>query len=134
MKVYSAVVSQVVPLGFAALAQSAGELTGQELTVDRIRLKVHDGAGDGLDGAIRYAATLRTASALLPSIKVEVVISPWSADRSEVAIHPMTHLGRSGSLRANRFFDAARAILPAVIDRLNAGLPVEAQVPVGLAA
>ena len=46
----------------------------------------------------------------------------------------MTHLGRSGSLRANRFFQAARTILPAVIDRLNAGLPVEAQVPVGLAA
>ena len=30
MKVYSAVVSQVVPLGFAALAQSAGELPGLE--------------------------------------------------------------------------------------------------------
>jgi hypothetical protein len=134
MKVYSAVVTQVVPQSFAALAQAANELPGQELTADRVRLKVQDRVGDGLGGAIRYAATLRTASALLPSIKVEVVISPWSADQSEVAIHPMTHLGRSGSLRANRFFEAARTILPTVIDRLNAGLPVEVAVPVGLAA
>ena len=46
----------------------------------------------------------------------------------------MTNLGRFDSLRANRFFKAARTILPVVIDRLNAELPVEAQVPVGLAA
>jgi hypothetical protein len=134
MKFYSAVVSQVVPQPFAALAEQTGELPGQELTADRFRLKVHDRVGDGLDGAVRYAATLRTASVLLPPIKVEVVISPWSADQSDVAIHPMTNLGRSGSLRANRFFEAARTILPAVIDRLSAGLPVEGAVPVGLAA
>jgi hypothetical protein len=46
----------------------------------------------------------------------------------------MTNLGRSDSRRATRFFEAARSILPAVIDRLNAQLPVDAQVALGLAA
>ena len=46
MKVYSPVVSQVVPVGFADLAQAADELPGQELTDDRVRLKVHGRVGD----------------------------------------------------------------------------------------
>jgi hypothetical protein len=125
MKVYSAVVSEVVPVGFADLAEAADQLLGQDLTDGRIRLNVHDRVGTGLAGAIRLAGTLRTASALLPPMKVEVVVSPWSSDRSEVAIHPVTNLGHFDSLRANRFFKAAGSILPVVIDRLNAQLPVE---------
>jgi hypothetical protein len=134
MKVYSSVVSQVVPVRFAALAGAADDLGGQELTADRIRLKVHDRVGTDLDGAIRFAGTLRTALPLLPSFKVEVVVSPWSGNRSEIAIHPMTNLGRADSVRANRFFDAARSILPAVIDRVSTKLPVEAQEALGRAA
>jgi hypothetical protein len=135
MKFHSAVVSQVVPVGFAGLAQAAGQLPGQEFSEDRIRLKVHGRAGTGLAGAMRFAGTLRTTSSLLPSMKVEVVVSPWSADRSEVAIHPITNLGSFDSLRANRFFKAADSILPFVIDRLRTEVPVEeAPAILGLAA
>lgn len=134
MKVYSAVVSQVVPVGFADLAQAVGGLSGQELAEDRIQLKVDGCVDAGLAGAIRLAGTLRTTAALLPPMKVEVVVSSWSAGRSEVAIHPITKLGHFDSLRAKRFFKGARSILPVVIDRLNAGLPVELPAAVKLAA
>jgi hypothetical protein len=133
MKVYSPVVSQVVPVGFADLAHSADQLPGRELVVDGARLKLHGPVGPGLAEAVRYGGTLRTA-ALLPSMKVEVVVSPWSAGRSEVAIHPITELGRLDSLRANRFFKAAEAILPLVIDQLDAELPREAPATLKLAA
>jgi len=126
MRVNSAVVSQVVPVGFADLAEAADELPGQELTEDRIQLKVHGLVGTGFPGEIRFGGTLRTIPALIPSMKVEVVVSPWSADRSEVAIHPITNIGELDSLRANRFFKAACSILPAVIDHLKAQLPAEA--------
>jgi hypothetical protein len=134
MTVYSAVVSETVRAGFADLARAADKLPGQDLTQDRISLTVHGRLPTGLAGAIRYSGTLRTSSPLLPSVKVEVVVSPWSAGRSEVAIHPITRLGELDSFRANRFFNAARAILPLVVDRLNAELPVEAPVTLGLAA
>jgi hypothetical protein len=126
MNVYSLVVSQVVPLGFADLAQTGDELSDQELTEDRVRLKIHGPVGASLAGAIRFAGTLRTTPAVLPAMKVEVVVSPWSAGQSEVAIHPMTNLGQPTSLRAKRFAKAARSILPVVLDRLEAALPVEA--------
>ncbi|HUJ67603.1 MAG TPA: hypothetical protein VLX59_18805 [Acidimicrobiales bacterium] len=134
MTVYSAVVSETVEAGFADLAQAAGHLPGQEVKQDRTSLTVHGPLDPGLAGAIRFSGTLRTSSPLLPSVKVEVVVSPWSAGRSEVAIHPLTHLGDLESFRARRFFNAARSILPLVIDRLSAELPVETPVPLGLAA
>jgi hypothetical protein len=134
MKIYSQVVSQVVPVGFADLAQAAQELPGQEITEHRIRLKVHGPAGTGLVGAVHFAGTLRTPSALLPSTKVEVVVTPWSADRSEVAIHPITNLGQLDSRRARRFYQAAGSILPVVIDRLYGELSVEVPARVELAA
>jgi hypothetical protein len=133
MKIYSAVVSQVVPVGFADLAQAADELPGQELTEDRAKLKVNGRVGAGLAGSIRLAGTLRT-SALLPPVKVEVVVSPWSAGRSEVAIHPISNLGQLDSVRSSRFFTAARSILPVMIDRLYTELPVQAPVAVEQAA
>jgi hypothetical protein len=132
--VYSPVVSQVVPAGFAELAQGAAGLPGRELTQDRARLIVHGRVGTGLAGAVRYAGTLHTTSAPLPPVKVEVVVSPWSADRSEVAIQPITRLGHLESRRANRFYQAARAVLPVLIDRLTAELPAEAPVALKLAA
>jgi hypothetical protein len=134
MKIYSAVVSQVVPVRFADLAQAAETLPGLEFSEDRARLQIHGSAGAGLAGAVRYRATLRTTAALLPPMKVEVVVSPWSAGRSEVAIQPLTRLGQLDSLRSHRFFKAARAVLPAVIDRLSTDVPVAAPAEVRLAA
>jgi hypothetical protein len=126
VKVYSPVVSQLVPVGFADLALAAEELPGQEITQDQARLKVHGLIGPGLAGAMRYSGTLHPSSVFLPSVRVEVVVSPWSASRSEVAIHPITNLGHLDSLRANRFYKAAGSILPLVIDHLKAELPAEA--------
>jgi hypothetical protein len=133
MTIYSAVVSEVVPVGFRDLAQVADRLPGREFTDGHARLNVQGPVGYGLAGAIRFAGELKT-SALLPSVKVEVVISPWSATRSEVAIHPVSNLGHFDSLRANRFFKAARSIVPLVVDHLAAELPVEAPVKLALAA
>ena len=133
MKIHSAVVSQVVPVAFAGLAQAAEELPGQEFGDDRTRLKVQSFVGAGFAGAIRFGGTLRTLP-LLPSVKVEVVISPWSVGRTEVAIHPMTPLGGFESFRSTRFFNATRSILPLVIDRLCAQLPVEIPAALELAA
>jgi len=134
MKIYSAVVSQVVPVGFADLAQAADKLPGMEMTGGRARLRVHDRVGTGLAGAVRFGGTLRTASPLLPSVKVELVVSPWSAGRSEVAIHPITNLGPLDSMRSNRFFESAPSVLAAAIGRLYEQLPVEVPAAVELAA
>ena len=133
MKIYSAVVSQVVPVGFADLAQAADKLPGAEITGERARLTVHDHAGTGLAGAIRLSATLRTTP-LLPSMKVELVVSPWSAGRSEVAVHPISSLGPLDSMRSSRFFEAARSVLTAAIDRLHEELPAQIPTAVEMAA
>jgi hypothetical protein len=134
MKVYSPVVSEVMPVGFAALAPAVDVLSGQELIGGAAQLNIHRPVGTGVAGGIRFGGTLRTTSVLFPSLKVEVVVSPWSAGRSEVAIHPVTNLGHLDSFRATRFYTAARSILPAVIDRLTAGVPVEAPAALKLAA
>lgn len=131
---YTEVVSQVVPAGFADLAEAADELPGSEVTDGRARLRIHGPAGESLPGMVRMAGTLHTGSLLLPRVKVEVVVTPWSAGRSEVAIHPITHVGGIDSLRANRFFGAARSIVHLVVDRLEAGVRVEAPVVPALAA
>ncbi len=133
-KIYSPVVSQVVPVGFADVAQAAETLPGHELSEGRTRLKVQSCVGTGVAGAVRYSATLRTTAAPFPAVKVEVVVSPWSEGRSEIAIQPVSNLGQFDSLHASRYFKAARSILPVVTDRLFADLPVEVPATVGLAA
>jgi hypothetical protein len=134
MKIHSSVVSQVVPVGFADLAQAADFLPGTEVAGDRARLMIHGHAGTGLAGAVRFDATLRTTSLLIPWVKVELVVSPWSAGRSEVAVHPISNLGPLDSMRSNRFYESARSILAPVIDRLSRQLPLEVPVPAELAA
>jgi hypothetical protein len=133
MKVYSPVVSQVVPVAFADLAPWADQLPGQELAGDQARLQLHGRIGPGLAGAVRYSGSLRTAG-LLPSMKVELVVSPWSAGRSEIAIHPIANIAQLDSLRSKRFLKAAKAVLPSVVDHLNAELPLEAPAALKLAA
>lgn len=117
MQIQSSVVPQVVPVGFADLAQAADRLPGSVVAEGDTRLEVEGRAGAGLADAVRYRATLRT-SALLPPLKVEVVVSPWSAGKSEVAIHPVSNLRGLDSLRAKRFFKAALSVLPVLVDRL----------------
>ena len=133
MEIHTSVVSQVVAVGFADLAQAADLLPGSEVTQGRTRLKVGKSAGPGLAGAVRFDATIRT-SPVVPALRVEVVVSPWSAGRSEVAIHPVTGLGQLDSLRTKRFVRAALSVLPGLIDRLIAGVPVETPSTLELAA
>lgn len=133
MEIHSSVVPQVVPVGFADLAQAADRLPGSVVADGETRLEVEGRAGLGLGDAVRYRGTLRT-SALLPPLKVEVVVSPWSAGKSEVAVHPVTNLRRLDSLRAKRFFKAALAILPALVDRLSAEVAAETPAVLELAA
>lgn len=131
---YSEVVPQVVRVGFADLAQAAEGLPGCQFAAGRTRLQVHGPVGKALEGMIRLGGTLRTGSVLVPRVTVEVVVSPWSAGRSEVAIHPITPLGPIDSLRARRFFEAAGSVLPALIAHLSAQAPVEAPAVPALAA
>ena len=132
-QILSSVVPQVVPVGFADLAQAADRLPGTAVAAGDTRLEVGGRSGAGFADAVRYRATLRT-SALLPSLKVEVVVSPWSAGKSEVAIQPVTNLRRLDSLRAKRFFKAALSILPVLVEHLLAGAPAEAPAVLELAA
>jgi len=134
IEIHSAFVSQVEKIGFADLAEAADELAGRELTSGSARLNVGERCGTGLAGAVCYSGTLRTGSLLIPSVKVEVVVSPWSAGRSEIGIRPLTRLGQAESLRANRFYNAARAILPDLIEELRAHLPQDSSAGLVLAA
>ena len=133
MQIHSSVVPQVVPVGFADLAHAADRLPGSVVAEGDTRLEVEGRAGLGLADAVRFRGTLRT-SALLPPLKVEVVVSPWSAGKSEVAIHPVTNLHRLDSLRAKRFFKAALSILPVLVDRLSAEVAAEVPAVLELAA
>jgi hypothetical protein len=116
--IQSTFVSQVAPLGFADAIDAADRLVGQEISVGGTRLQVHARLGDGLAGAVWYSGTLRTGSGLIPSVRVDVVISPWSAGRIEVGLRPLSRIGRAESLRARRFFDAAWAVVPELAGEL----------------
>ena len=130
--IQSTFVSQVAPLGFADAVDAADRLVGQEIGTGRARLTIGSRLGDGLAGAIWYEGTLRTGSSLIPSVRVDVVISPWSAGRIEVGLRPLNRIGRPESLRARRFFDAAWAVVPQLADELGrvAETPVAPLLPV----
>ena len=117
--IQSTFVSQVAPLGFADAVDAADRLVGQEISAGRARLHVTARLGDGLAGAVWYAGTLRTGSSLLPSVRVDAVISPWSAGRIEVGIRPLNRIGHVESMRARRFFDAAWSVVPELADELG---------------
>lgn len=116
--IQSTFVSQVAHLGFADAIDAADRMVGQEITAGRARLHITARVGDGLAGAVWYSGTLKTGSSLIPSVRVDVVVSPWSAGRTEVGIRPLSRVGRTDSLRARRFFDAAWAVVPQLADEL----------------
>jgi hypothetical protein len=130
--IQSSFVSQVAPIGFADAAGAADDLTGLSVTAGRTRLEVQERVGNGWAGAIWYSGVLYTGSVLIPAVKVDVVLSPWSAGRTEVGIRPLGRLGRLDSARARRFFDAAWSVLPPLVDRLSVTEPVSVPVDAGL--
>ena len=133
-EIHSAFVSQVEPVEFELLSRAFDGLAGAEVTAGRATLQVGAPTGTGFAGTVYYSGTLRTGSLLVPSVKVEIVVSPWSSTRSEIGIRPLTHLGSFDSLRSNRFYSAARSVLQAVFNQLRSGLPAEVSTDLELAA
>jgi hypothetical protein len=133
-EIHSAFVSQVAPIGFADLAEAFDELAGTEVSAGRAKLHIQQRTGTGFAGAAYYRGTLRTGSALIPTVKVEVVVSPWSSTRSEIGLRPLSNLGHFDSLRSNRFYNAARTVLAEVFDKLLSDLSTDDSADLVLAA
>jgi hypothetical protein len=134
VEIQSAFVSQVEPIEFGELAGAVEVLSGQEIASGRSRLQINDRSGSGLAGAVYYRGTLRTGSPLIPTVKVEIVVSPWSSTKSEIGIRPLTNLGRFDSMRSNRFYSAARAVVQALFDQVFTDLSFEDSASLVLAA
>jgi hypothetical protein len=128
-KISSTFVSQVAPVGFADAADAVEQLSGQEIESGRVRLSVQDRIGEGLAGAVWYSGVLHTGSILIPAVKVDIVVSPWSAGRTEIGLRPLSRIGQATSLRASRFFDSAWALLPELVDQIAAKVPTGTEVP-----
>jgi hypothetical protein len=118
-------VSQVARLGFADALEQADSLIGHEVSNGSARLTIGERIGDGLAGAVWYSGVLRTGSPLLPSVRVDVVVTPWSAGRLEIGLRPLSRLGSASSVRANRFFSAAWRIMPSLVSALGASTVAE---------
>ena len=128
----SSFVSHVAPVGFADAVDSADRLSGSVVTAGHGRLEIHQRIGNGFAGSVWYEGVLKTGSAWFPTVRVDIVVSPWSAGRTEIGLRPLSRIGRPDSLRASRFFDAAWAILPALSEAVAAPQATEAPVAPGL--
>jgi hypothetical protein len=133
-EIHSAFVSQVAPMVFADALDSFSDVIGAEVVAGKSRLRVSGPIGTGFADARYFAGTLRTGSALIPSVKVEIVVSPWSAGRTEIGVRPLSSLGHLDSLRSNRFYRAAREVLAALLDRIGSDATVEETPELVLAA
>jgi len=121
-------VSQVVEVGFADAADQIDRLSGQTLAAGPARLEIGARLGHGLAGAIWYEGVLDTGSRWARKITVDVMVTPWSAGRTEIGLRPLGRLGDAEGARARRYYTAA---VP-VVEQLAAGLtpaPVETPVP-----
>jgi hypothetical protein len=134
-RITTSFVSQVSRLPFADALEAADGLAGREVTAGNVKLSIGDRIGDGLAGAVWYSGVLRTGSPILPSVRVDLVLTPWSAGRVEVGIRPLGRLGVAQSLRATRFFNAAWSVMPALVSALSTTVvPVPVPVPARAAA
>jgi hypothetical protein len=124
----STFVSHIAPVGFADAVDAADRLAGTEIAVGDARLEVKERIGSGLAGAVWYEGVVKTGSAFFPTVRVDIVVSPWSAGRTEIGLRPLSRIGRPDSFRANRFFDAAWGVLPRLAAAVTAGRTAEAPV------
>ncbi len=111
-------VSQTAPLGFADAADEAERLVGQTVTEGRARLEIGPRLGHEDGGAEWFAGLLHTGSRWFRPVPVDVVVSPWSAGRTEIGLRPLRRLGGFYSVRAGRFYQAAWAVLPRLVGRM----------------
>jgi hypothetical protein len=121
--IYSNFVSCRVEVGFADAAEAMERLAGGPVAAGRARLVVKRASG-GPGDRVSLAAVLHTRRALVPRMAVEVVLSPWSAGRTEIGIRPLGRLGSPGSVRSRRFLAAAWAVLPELATAVESGRPV----------
>jgi hypothetical protein len=93
-------------------------LAGHEITAGSARLAIGQRVGNGDDafGYVGFEGHLHTGSALVPALKVEIVVTPWSSTRTEIGVRP---LGRLGRLRTDRFLRAAWPVVEALIAELQ---------------
>ena len=127
-------VSQVAPLGFADAADATERLSGRTISVEGATLEIGECVGDGLAGALWYSGVLRGQSFLSRPRPVDVVVSPWSAGRTEIGLRPLGRFTPT-SRRARRFYQAAWSVLPSLIDQVVATrVPVAQPVEVRVAA
>lgn len=132
--IHTSFVSQNVPVGFADAAEAVERLNGRSLAAGRARLEIGSRVGEGLAGAVWFTGLLHTGSPLMRSVAVDVVVSPWSAGRSEIGLRPLGRMGSISSARSRRFFDAAWSVLPQLVGALRSESLVETPVEVGAAA
>ena len=128
-RISSTFVSQVAPVGFADAADAVERLSGLEVEAGRVRLQVQERIGEGLAGAVWYSGVLHSGSRLTPAVKVDIVVSPWSAGRTEIGLRPLSRIGQPTSLRARRFFDSAWTALPELVDQIASRVPTGTEVP-----
>lgn len=95
--------------------EAVDTLVGQTIRAGTAQLVIGRRIADGIAGSACFTGRLRTGSTLLPSVAVDIVVSPWSTTRTEISVRPLGRLGRPGSLRHSRFFAAAWPVLDALI-------------------
>jgi len=127
-EIQSSFVARTVELDYADALGALGGLIGQEIRAGSARLNIEKRGTGGLSGAASFSGRLHTGSLLVPSVPVDVVVSPWSATRVEFGISPLGRVGDgSSSYRLHRFFDAAWPLVDAVIDQVTESLSPSAR-------
>lgn len=119
-------VSNVAEVGYADAVEAMETRVGHEVVVGGVRLHLQVQTVDSVSGMTWMSGVLHTGSALSRPVKVDVVLSPWSAHRTEVGIRPISRTGAPDSLRTRRFLDAAWAVLPELTARVSEGRAVDA--------
>ena len=127
-------VSSTIDLGYADAAEAIEKLVGQEISTGSTRLVIEDQLAGDVGGATWFAGVLRSSSPLARPIRVDVVVSPWSAHRTEIGIRPLARLGHLDSLRTRRFVASAWDVLPQLTGRLDRPVVAERELVTAQAA
>lgn len=110
--------------GYPEALEAVEHLAGQEITAVPARLTVGERVGNAAFGGTWFSGRLHAGSPYVPSVAVDIVVTPWSSERTEIGIRP---LARMGSFRTARFLRAAwpvtEALLDEVANRVSAGAP-----------
>jgi hypothetical protein len=131
-QIHSAFVAKTAEFDYPDAVAALENLVGREIWSGSARLTIGERGADGLAGAASFSGRLRTGSLLFPSLRVDVVVSPWSATRVEFGIRPLGRVGRLGSFRLGRFSGAAWPMVEALIDRVGESLSPPARPAVTL--